>query len=160
MAPKFVIAGLALATKIDPIKYFDDQFVKPMKLIPNIFINNALTSRDMLKFGMLYLNDGSFNGEQLLSNHWVNESVTSHVTYKQHTKSKVRGYGYYWWQRNFKANDKTYSNFYAAGNGGQYIIVIPNIDLVAVFTGINYNSMHCMQQPFDIISRYVIPSLL
>lgn len=160
MSPKFVIAGLALATKIDPIKYFDDQFVKPMKLTSNIFINNALTSRDILKFGLLYLNDGSFNGEQLLSKRRVSESVASHVTFKQHNKTKVSGYGYYWWQRDFKVNDKTYSSFNAARNGGQYIIVIPSIDLVAVFTGRNCNSMHYMQQPFDLISRYVIPSLL
>lgn len=159
-SPKFLIASLALATGVDPIKYFDDHFMGPMKIKSNIFLNNSLTSREMLKFGLLYANQGSFNGNQLLSKEWIRESTSAHVTFKQHGKSKVSGYGYFWWLRKFNVDGQSYEGFYAAGNGGQYIIVLPSLDLVAVFTGRNYNSMHYMQQPFDIMTRYIIPSLL
>lgn len=159
-SPKFLIASLALATKIDPIKYFADQFMAPMQISSNIFLNNSLTSRDMMKFGLLYANKGKFNGNQLLSKEWISESTSAHVTFKQQARSKISGYGYFWWLRSFSVAGKNYEGFYAAGNGGQYIIVLPSLDLVAVFTGRNFNSMHYMQQPFDIMTRYIIPSLL
>jgi CubicO group peptidase (beta-lactamase class C family) len=157
---KFMIASLALATKIDPIKYFTDQFATPMQIKSNIFLSNSLTSREMLKFGLLYLNKGRFNKNQLVSEEWISESTSEHVTFKQHSKSKISGYGYFWWTRQFDVDGKSYNGFYAAGNGGQYIIVVPSLDLVVVFTGRNFNSTHYMQQPFDMLTRYIIPSLL
>lgn len=86
---------------------------------------------DMAKFGYLFLNNGTWDGEQILSSNWVNES-TSTVS----TLSDTRGYAYQWWTM------PDLGVYFAAGLYGQYIIVSPEHDLVVVFTsgyGINDN---------------------
>jgi CubicO group peptidase (beta-lactamase class C family) len=78
---------------------------------------------DMAKFGYLFLNNGTWDGEQVLSSNWANESTTT-VT----TLSSQRGYAYQWWTM------PDLGVYYTAGLYGQYIFVSPEDDLVAVFT--------------------------
>jgi CubicO group peptidase (beta-lactamase class C family) len=78
---------------------------------------------DMAKFGYLFLNNGTWDGEQVLSSSWTNESTTT-VT----TLSSQRGYAYQWWTM------PDLGVYYTAGLYGQYIFVSPEDDLVAVFT--------------------------
>ena len=82
-----------------------------------------LNPLDMAKFGYLYLNNGTWDNEQVISTDWVNESTTT-VT----TLSTQRGYAYQWWTM------PDIGVYYAAGLYGQYIFVSPEHDLVAVFT--------------------------
>ncbi len=77
---------------------------------------------DMAKFGYLFLNNGTWDGEQVVSSEWVNESTTTVSTYYG------RGYAYQWWTM------PDIGVFYAAGMYGQYIFVSPEDDIVAVFT--------------------------
>ena len=98
----------------------------PMGVIGDI----GLRPRDMLKFGLLYLNKGKWNGEQLVSANWIEESTT--------TKIKPRpslGYGYFWWTRDFDWKGKKVSSYFAWGYGGQYIFVIPELQVVIVMSG-------------------------
>ncbi|MBI5959962.1 MAG: serine hydrolase [Chloroflexi bacterium] len=80
-----------------------------------------LTPYDMAKIGYLYLNNGHWEGEQLLPENWVNDTTTNiRATGEQ-------GYGYLWWLAD---------GYYAAeGRGGQYILVVPNEALIVVITG-------------------------
>ncbi|MEQ8907040.1 serine hydrolase [Ekhidna sp.] len=93
-----------------------------------------LTPRDLAKIGQLILNEGSWNGQQIVSANWIKESTT--------TKTAITSveYGYLWWNIPFIINGKELISKTATGNGGQYIIVIPEMDIVAVFTGGAYNS--------------------
>lgn len=93
-----------------------------------------MTSRDMAKIGQLILHNGKWNGKQVVSEKWIEESTTP--------KTKIAGidYGYLWWNIPFRVNEKTVISKTATGNGGQYIMVIPEMDIVAVFTGGAYNS--------------------
>ncbi|TGV00652.1 serine hydrolase domain-containing protein [Flavivirga rizhaonensis] len=93
-----------------------------------------MTSRDMAKIGQLILNKGKWNGKQVVPEKWIEESTTS--------KTKITGidYGYLWWNIPFKANGKIFVSKTATGNGGQYIMVLPELDMVAIFTGGAYNS--------------------
>jgi CubicO group peptidase (beta-lactamase class C family) len=111
-----------------------------------------MRSRDMAKIGELMLRRGDWSGSPIVSNNWVDLSSANHVTL-----SASIDYGYLWWRRNIgPAGD--YPAYYADGNGGQYIFVVPGADLVVVFTGSNYNSA-LSNQPFEILDRYVIPAL-
>jgi CubicO group peptidase (beta-lactamase class C family) len=88
-----------------------------------------LSPLDMAKFGFLFLNNGTWDGEQVVSSEWVNESTTTVSTYYGE-----RGYAYQWWTL------PDIGVFYAAGMYGQYIFVSPEDDLVAVFTsGYGFN---------------------
>ncbi len=83
-----------------------------------------LTPRDMAKFGLLYLNKGRYNGKQIVPASWVETSTAKHVTLSR------SDYGYYWWLHQFKAHDA----FAAHGYGGQFIVVVPALEIVVVTT--------------------------
>lgn len=107
--------------------------------------------RDMLSFGSLYLNNGQWNGEQILSEDWVNSSTTQKVNLND------RGYACHWWTMDYKINGNTFRTYYALGHGEQAIIVVPGSELVFVMTAGNY--MQVEHRPFEIMSQYILPSL-
>lgn len=110
-----------------------------------------LTSRDMAKIGQLLLNKGEWNGKQIVSRQWVEESASP--------KTKITNidYGYFWWNIPFKVNEKIINTKTATGNGGQYIMVFPELDMVAVFTGGAYNSQDD-KLPFAAINDIFLPT--
>jgi CubicO group peptidase (beta-lactamase class C family) len=83
-----------------------------------------LTPRDMAKLGYLYLQDGRWEGRQIVPKGYVQASTHEQVQTDQGTV----GYGYLWWTRELEG----YQAFYAHGHGGQFIYVIPQLELVAV----------------------------
>ena len=97
----------------------------------NAFFMNVY---DMAKFGQLYLNGGVWEGQQLLPAGWVEESTT--LQFDRSTGSA--DYGYQWWVRTFGA--ERYPAFFAQGHFGQYIFVVPQLELVAVFTSYHTGS--------------------
>ncbi len=86
-----------------------------------------LTARQMLVFGRLYLNGGSVNGKQLISADWVKISLQRHA---ESTREHGRYYGYGWWIQEMAG----FETKYAWGYGGQFIILVPDLDLVVVTT--------------------------
>lgn len=112
-----------------------------------------MTSRDMAKIGQLILNNGKWKEEQIVSEKWIVESTTP--------KTKITGidYGYLWWNIPFKVKNNTVSSKVATGNGGQYIMIFPESDMIAVFTGGAYNSQED-KLPFAIMSNVFLPTFI
>ena len=110
-----------------------------------------MTSRDMAKIGQLLLNKGEWNSKQIVSENWIDESTTP--------KTKITGidYGYLWWNIPYKVNDNVVISKTATGNGGQYIMILPELDLVVVFTGGAYNSPED-KIPFAIMNDILLPT--
>ena len=122
---------------------------KPDKSSVETFCQVYLTSRDMAKFGLLYLNKGNWNNQQIISKEWVEQSLKKH--------SVVQGvdYGYLWWNKYLEADGVKYYSFGAQGNGGQKIYIWPQQNMITVITGGNYNS----QSPSDeLIKKYILPA--
>ena len=118
----------------------------------------ALRPRDMAKIGFLYLNGGRWQGKQIVSEKWVRDSTTNYVDASQFPNwIRADGYGYNWWLRSFHVGSQEIQSYHAAGRGGQFIFVFPRLQLVAVFTGWNDNSMAL--QPFDMLQRYILPAV-
>lgn len=93
-----------------------------------------LTARDLAKIGYLYLQDGVWEGRRLLPEGWVRTS-TSPLVDTRPGQPRSRKYGYQWWVLPHGAGGQ---NAYAAlGYGGQRLIVVPEHQLIAVFTGWN-----------------------
>ena len=109
--------------------------------------------RDMLKLGQLALQQGQWNGTQLVSAGWIAESTRQHT---QFDDGSTDGYGYLWWHGLETWNSGSVDVFFANGAGGQYIFVVPQLDLVAVFTGENYANEVGAQQPYDVLRQYII----
>jgi CubicO group peptidase (beta-lactamase class C family) len=119
------------------------------------FAGNArMKPRNMAKIGYLMLNGGKWIGQQIISQKWINKSTKNHV--KSITDI---GYGYLWWTGEHLFGEQLIKAYWAAGNGGNYIFICPELDLVAVFTGGNYNSI-LEVQPLAMLTNYIIPALL
>ena len=86
-----------------------------------------MTPRQMLTFGNLYLNDGRHQGQQVLSERWVE---ISHQTHARSPRGQGRFYGYGWWLRDLAGMQVPV----AWGYGGQLIFVVKELDLVVVAT--------------------------
>ncbi|WP_299220145.1 serine hydrolase [uncultured Aquimarina sp.] len=116
-----------------------------------------LTPRDMLKFGQLYLDRGKWKGKQILSENWVDASFKKYRRL-QDVKDKNE-YGYLWWHKTYTVGDKKISSIEARGAGGQYICVIPELQSVVVITSGNYRSRKLLQQPENILEKYILPAI-
>ncbi|MVN76963.1 serine hydrolase [Hymenobacter sp. HMF4947] len=128
------------------IKQFNWRFV-PDSTSAETYCQLSLRPRDMAKFGLLYLNQGRWQGQQLVPASWVAASLAPH--------SVVQGvsYGYLWWLKYLDCNGVRYQGAMAQGNGGQRIALWPQQRLVVVVTGGNYNQ----QSPADeLIAKYIL----
>ena len=100
----------------------------------------SITPRDMAKFGFLYLNNGTWDGEQIVPSTWVSASTQ--------VQAPDRDYGFQWW-----IDPLGLDAYMAFGKDGQYIWVQPENDLIVVFTssGPWYEYL---------IPMYIIPAIL
>ncbi len=112
-----------------------------------------LTPRDMAKFGLLYLNKGVWNGQQLISPDWIELSTSAHATSNLYGED----FGYLWRMIDRDINGTTIRSFEAWGNGGQFIMVFPQLELVAVWTGENFGQFPKMERPFALMDKFVLP---
>lgn len=96
----------------------------------------SLKSRDLAKFGCLYLYAGQWQGRQVVPGKWVEESIAHQVT-----APGGREFGYLWWRGSFVVREKKLDHYFAAGYGGQSCHIVPDLDLIIVFT--------CWSQPQD-----------
>ena len=97
-----------------------------------------VTARDAAKFGLLYLNDGVFDGKQIISSEWVHDSLQAYSTGEQIAyvpqsgpNFNRTGYGYQWWK--LQSGDHEYDA--ALGHGGQMIALLDEFDMVILVTG-------------------------
>jgi CubicO group peptidase (beta-lactamase class C family) len=91
-----------------------------------------LEPRDLAKLGLLYMNDGVWDGTRLLPVGWAASSTKAAVVADPKTGFE---YGYQWWIIPTKRGGPPV--FAARGYGGQWLLVVPSLDLMAVFTGWN-----------------------
>lgn len=87
--------------------------------------NMYLTPREMARFGLLYLNLGRYQGQQIVSAEWIHQSTAVQVTGRHRYH-----YGYHWWVGKLGG----VPSFFAKGYGGQYIVVLPSLNIVVVTT--------------------------
>lgn len=117
-----------------------------------------LTSRDMAKFGLLFLRDGRWKDQQIVPASWVRSSIHRHVTLEN--RGHTVGYGYLWWILQPDPNGFTNENIYAAmGFRAQYIFVVPEHDLVVVVTG-GTTSRQDQIQPVLFLYSHILPAVI
>ena len=116
-----------------------------------------LTSREMLKLGQVYLDDGIWNGRAVISPAWVRESTALSQTVPDKGLGDP-GYGYLWWKHHFEVDAQPVDSYAAQGSGGQFIFVVPAVDMVVVFTQGNYQSRR-RTNPLRLMREVILPSL-
>ncbi len=112
----------------------------------------SLRPREMAKIGYLYLHQGEWNGAQVLPSEWVNTSTTKHIeTRGLMNAAEDDGYGYLWWIDSAEGG-----GYSAHGFGGQFIFVLPRLDMVVVFTGGLTDPL--FPAPRQLVQSYLIPA--
>ncbi|HEY0651487.1 MAG TPA: serine hydrolase [Chryseosolibacter sp.] len=112
-----------------------------------------LRPRDMLKFGSMYLNNGIYNGKQIVPSDWVKESTSTKIQIEEGL-----GYGYFWWTKKFKYQGSMVDSYFAWGYGGQYIFVVPDLKLVVVLNGTNW-STDPKRYYFEMMEDFILPAI-
>lgn len=101
---------------------------------------SGMTSRNMMKWGILTANKGKWNGKQLIPKAFINKAISRIVItgdddiFGGGKDISKQGYGYYWWSGDMKCGNKSYFSSSAQGGGGQYIIQVEELDLLIVVT--------------------------
>lgn len=149
----------AASKLFEPLGIKDFSWEKDPTQTPYGAFGLHLNTRDMAKFGLLYLQNGKWNGKTVVPKEWVAASTKQFVGEERKDGSK-RGYGYLWWLRNEKdgvnaADSAKYDMYSAVGSGGQRIVVVPKYDMVIVFTANNADSFFADQY----IDQYILPSV-
>lgn len=124
------------------------------------------STRDMARMGLLMLNSGNWNGNQVISEEWVHEMLKERTSYKEvnnnvpgfRNSGLYLGYGYMWWLLQ-NMDDHRFDNAYSArGAMGQNITVYPAIDVVLAFkTKAAYKRRNSAKVRLDILQK--VPEL-
>jgi CubicO group peptidase (beta-lactamase class C family) len=101
-----------------------------------------LRTRDAAKYGMLNLNKGVFDGEQVISTEWINASMQNYSPKARQNALGLSfrdfGYGYGWWIA--RAGEHTFR--FAWGHGGQFIVLLEELDMIIVTTAYPFYGEH------------------
>jgi CubicO group peptidase (beta-lactamase class C family) len=145
------------ATGMSALEFAEEQLFEPMGITGAEwstdsqgnnwgYSNLRITPHDMAKFGYLFLHGGEWDGEQVVPRIWVEEATSEQID----AGTLLDGYGYQWW-----ASDDGY--FSAIGYMGQFIHVVPELDLIMVTTGRDPNDFNRIQ---NLLEEFVIPSVI
>ena len=110
----------------------------------------SLTTRDIAKLGYLYLNNGTWNGTQILSSDFVSNATRPIEI--QNSFGSIYDYGWHWWIR------EDLGIYYAWGRHGQKIMVAPEHNLVVAFTAAIPDDGY--DPEFDLFRDYILPSIV
>ena len=148
-------------------KYADEKLFKPLGIanykwqytpqnVPNTAGGIQMNALDFAKYGQLYKNGGAWNGQQIISKDWVEKTF---MKQKQILGRNNEFYGYLFWNKTFKINDKDYEAFYCAGNGGNNILIFKDVPLVIVITASAYGQYYAHSQVAEMLSKYILPAV-
>jgi CubicO group peptidase (beta-lactamase class C family) len=129
-----------------------------------------LCPRDLLKVGQVYLDGGKWNGKRIVSDDWTRESTRGRFPVTLQTTGLdsvafANNYGgggadaYAWHPHALESGGRTFQEYEANGNGGQMLIVIPELDLAVVFTAGNYGQGAFNRLRDQIVTQEIVPAV-
>lgn len=154
-----VLAAIAKATGKTPAQYAQEKIFGPLGIKDYKWDTDPqgihmggdglyLQPRDMAKMGYLYLKNGVWDGKEVVPAKWVEVSTRKQIETPGEMLGQ-NGYGYFWWMEEF-------GGYSALGYAGQYIFVVPEKDLVVVFTADMANDF---QFPRRMMKLFILPSI-
>lgn len=175
-------AALRQATAKPVRTLFHEMIAEPMNFAPyhwnltpqgNSYLGGGvyMRPRDLLKLGALYAANGKWHDKQIVPEQWVALSTTAKIDISPETtglnaEAFSNNYGngakqaYIWLLNPIAVNDRVYDSYSATGNGGQMIVVVPELDLAVGFTGGNYRMGGIWSRwRQQIIGDYLIPAI-
>lgn len=157
------IVQRAVRTPLD--QYFDKRLFLPLGIRERQWTRSPsgefqtggglrLRSRDLLKLGVLMLDEGRWQGHQLVPAAWVRRMMTlSNVVNEQ------QSYGMLTWQRSYASPCGTINGWYMAGNGGNAIVMVPLKDMVIVVTRTHFNQRGMHDETVRLLEKHLFAAL-
>lgn len=112
-----------------------------------------LRLRDFMKVGQMLLEGGRWRGRRVVSEEWARRSTSPLFALGS------AHYGYLWWVTDYPYRGRTVRAFYAAGNGGQIVMGIPELDLLIGFYGGNYSDRVALVPQQVYVPEYILPAV-
>jgi len=112
----------------------------------------SVCGRDMLKLGQLFLDDGSWRGRRIVSEQWVRASTECRV---ELPNDNHPGYGYQWWTGSFTVDSRSFACFFASGNGGNKIFVLPSLAMVVATASSAYNQPYMHARSHQVLAEVI-----
>lgn len=119
--------------------------------LPKSAAGSSMRSRDMIKWGMLVSSGGKCNGDQLIP-----EAFVEKATGRLHTNAQGTSYGCFWWRHDIKVGDRRFDCKSGRGAGGQFILILPELELIVVITAHNRG----MGTALTTIPEWVLPAFI
>ncbi len=126
--------------------------------------------RDFLKIGQAYLDGGVWNGRRIAGPDWTKAATAEQTHISPATTGRTgdaflevyydTGEGYAWHLYTVKSGDKSYPAYFANGNGGQLLIVVPQFDLAAMFSAGNYGQGVWNRERDDVLGGMILPAIV
>jgi CubicO group peptidase (beta-lactamase class C family) len=162
--PNLALGMVGRATGENPMFTFDRLVGKPLGITRYAWPLDGvghpygggsvqILPRDFLKIGQLMLDGGVWNGHPILSADFV-----AHASGPLHDLNRIQ-YGYLWWSIEFPYKNRTVRAFFAGGNGGQAVMVVPELDLVIGIFASNYADRIGLHVQQDFPANYIIPAV-
>ena len=174
-------ASLRAAGRKPIVELFDDLIAEPLQfgayhwnLAPNgaAYLGGGtyMKPRDVLKIGATFAANGLWQGEQIIEPAWVEESTTAIIditaettgmTSEQFQNNYFGGAAAYEWRVDeVRAGRRAYRSYEATGNGGQVLIVVPDLELTVLFMGGNYRQGGIWGRwRNEIVGAHIIPAM-
>ena len=136
-----------------PLGIEDVEWYKiPVSGLPTSSSGLSLRPRDWAKIGQLVLNRGAWDGKQIVSAAWVDQSTAEHIK-----TGEPNSYGYQWWVGRSQNGDRTVEWAAAKGWNSQKTIIIPALDMVVVFNA-GRESKNMVAPELDLLDHYIVPA--
>ncbi|MFW9849718.1 MAG: serine hydrolase domain-containing protein [Candidatus Thorarchaeota archaeon] len=147
-------AIVQVATGMTTLEFAQENLFEPLNISPAYWSRDLagwykggfdlrMTTLSMAKFGFLFLNNGTWDGQQIISEEWVHSSTSTITQVDDYT-----GYGYQWW------TTPDFGMYSARGLYAQYIYVIPEHDIVVAFSS---NIRSGAYAPENLVPRFILP---
>lgn len=114
----------------EPLHIFDYEWQQDPQGIYVGGFGVKMKSEDLLKLGLLCLQNGYWDGKHIVSSSWIEQSHLPRFT----TYENIGSYGFHWWVLDQQTCNMPYHTYFAMGYGGQYILIVPQLELVAVIS--------------------------
>lgn len=109
--------------------------------------------RDFMKLGQVHINGGTWNGRRIFTREWSSRATSHRIDIGD------RKYGYLWWINEYPYKGRNIRAYFAAGNGGQIVMAIPELDLVMAFYAGNYNDVGGLKAQNVYVPKYILPAI-
>ena len=163
--PNLAGAVVRAAAKRPILELFDETVARPLGFglyhlnlqptgEPYLGGGAKLLPRDFMKFGQVLLDGGTWNGVRIVPQDFARKAGLPLTTLRG--QKPGMHYGYLWWTVDYPYRGRTITAYFASGNGGQVIVVVPDADMVIGAFGGNYGSQAGWSVVREYIPRYIL----